>query len=266
MKLALCGKGGSGKSTIAVLLARAFLSEGYHVLVVDSDESNSGLYRKLGFTHAPLPIMDIVGGRQGIKDKKKEKYAIGGSNMDTGIIDQNVLKIADIPDENIVKNNGLALVQIGKINQALEGCACPMGLLNREFLHKLSLSSDEVIIIDTEAGLEHFGRGIESGIDSILIIVDPSSESVEFAEKAFKLSKSMNVANIWIVINRAGSDSVVQKMTGKLKEKNIKVDLSVLNDTSIFDAELDGKPVISNKAQVAVNKLVHKLLTKRNGE
>ena len=55
MKIAVCGKGGSGKSTIVALLAHQALSRDFKVLVVDSDESNSGLYRMLGFDHPPIP-------------------------------------------------------------------------------------------------------------------------------------------------------------------------------------------------------------------
>ena len=63
MKISVCGKGGSGKSTLVSLLANQAEARGYKVLVVDSDESNSGLFRMLGFQRPPIPLMELVGAR-----------------------------------------------------------------------------------------------------------------------------------------------------------------------------------------------------------
>ena len=63
-KISVCGKGGSGKSTIVALLADAIRERGYQVLVVDSDESNPGLYRMLGLPGRPKPLLELVGGRK----------------------------------------------------------------------------------------------------------------------------------------------------------------------------------------------------------
>ncbi|MCX5999141.1 MAG: AAA family ATPase, partial [Chloroflexi bacterium] len=79
MKISVCGKGGSGKSAIAALLASGLEGKGYRVLVVDSDESNSGLFRTLGFDHAPAPLMDLVGGKTGLKQKMERKSSSGAS-------------------------------------------------------------------------------------------------------------------------------------------------------------------------------------------
>ncbi|MFZ7125379.1 MAG: P-loop NTPase [Desulfobacterales bacterium] len=71
MKISVCGKGGSGKSTVVTLLARQAEARGQKVLVVDSDESNSGLYRMLGFDHPPAPLMELVGGRKKLTEKMR---------------------------------------------------------------------------------------------------------------------------------------------------------------------------------------------------
>ena len=69
IKISVCGKGGSGKSTLVSLLANAAQARGLTTLVVDSDESNSGLFRILGFDKPPTPLMTLVGGKKGIKEK-----------------------------------------------------------------------------------------------------------------------------------------------------------------------------------------------------
>jgi CO dehydrogenase maturation factor len=67
MKLSVCGKGGSGKSTLVSLLSAAAQAKGLKTLVIDSDESNAGLFRMLGFRKPPVPLMSLVGGKEGIK-------------------------------------------------------------------------------------------------------------------------------------------------------------------------------------------------------
>ena len=59
IKISVCGKGGSGKSTLVSLLANAAQARGLTTLVVDSDESNSGLFRMLGFNKPPIPLMAL---------------------------------------------------------------------------------------------------------------------------------------------------------------------------------------------------------------
>jgi CO dehydrogenase maturation factor len=73
MKISICGKGGSGKSVVTALLAVGLKAKGYRILVVDSDESNSGLFRLLGFNRPPNPLMEMVGGKGASKKKWRFK-------------------------------------------------------------------------------------------------------------------------------------------------------------------------------------------------
>src|SRR5210317_2095052 len=118
-KISVCGKGGSGKSTLVSLLANAAQTRGLKTLVVDSDESNSGLFRMLGFNKPPIPLMALAGGREGIKEKMNQSSVLSETNI----------TLEQIPYGYINEKNGLKLISIGKIHRALEGCACPMGVL-----------------------------------------------------------------------------------------------------------------------------------------
>jgi len=182
MKISICGKGGSGKSTVTALLARQALRRQLTVLVVDADDSNAGLYKMLGFDSPPAPLMELVGGKTGIKEK------MGKGSLMTQVH----IHTQDIAPEFIRKHDGLMLVGIGKILQALEGCACPMGVLNREFLKKLTLGKNEIAIVDMEAGVEHFGRGIDESIDWVLVVVEPSFDSLNLAARIKTLAAGMN--------------------------------------------------------------------------
>jgi len=182
MKISVCGKRGSGKSTLVSLLANQSQARGLKTLVVDSDESNSGLFRMLGFDKPPIPLMELVGGKSKLKEKLSQK----------SIFTESEIFAEDIPSEYIRKSNGLMLVGIGKILHSLEGCACPMGVLSREFLRKLKLAENEIALIDMEAGVEHFGRGVDESIDSVLLVVEPSFESIEVAEKVKSLASGIH--------------------------------------------------------------------------
>ena len=74
-KIAVCGKGGSGKSVVTQLLAGGMRRRGRRVLVVDSDESNTGLYRMLGFERGPRPLIDLLGESKNWSVSLKRGYA-----------------------------------------------------------------------------------------------------------------------------------------------------------------------------------------------
>jgi len=230
MKISVCGKGGSGKSTIVALLANEALNRGYQVVIVDSDESNSGLFRMLGFDCPPLPLLDLVGGRKNLKRK------MGQPN----IFSQDQIATVDIPEKYLLKKDGLKLVAIGKIMQSLEGCACPMGVLNREFLKKLALEENEVAIVDMEAGIEHFGRGVETSIDSVLIVVEPPLESVEVGRKIHELAAGIGINNVWAILNKVPSEQIAARLRNELQRRHIEVAGCIYFDDDIYRLSMEG--------------------------
>ena len=231
MKISVCGKGGSGKSTVVALLANEARARGYRMLVVDSDESNSGLFSLLGFDHPPVPLMELVGGKTGLKQKMSQ----------TNILSETQLTTAQIPEEHLLRRDGLMLVSIGKILQSLEGCACPMGVLSREFLKKLALQENELAIVDMEAGVEHFGRGVDTSIDSVLIVVEPPLESVNVGQKIYDLSSGIGIKNVWAIMNKVPSGDLAAKLKVELERHQIEVVGCIYYDANIFSSSLDGK-------------------------
>ena len=159
MKICVCGKGGSGKSTIVALLADGFKRHGKNVVVLDSDESNASLFWMLGFDRPPRPLMDLLGGKKNVQQKMLARFTSGDEEPTMTIWEMEKLPVREIPTDYIIGNQDLKLVSTGKIHQSMEGCACPMGTVTREFLKKLQLTPDEITVVDMEAGIEHFGRG-----------------------------------------------------------------------------------------------------------
>ncbi len=249
MKISVCGKGGSGKSTVVALLARQAVARNFTVLVVDSDESNPGLYRMLGFEAPPHSLMELAGGRTVVKEK------MGGSTL----LNHSQILLKNIPSAYLQRRDRLLQVSIGKILQAMEGCACPMGVLTREFLKKLRLGEKEMAIVDMEAGVEHFGRGIDETIDEVLIVVEPSFDSLTVAEKVKDLASGIN-KRVSAILNKTPSVRVAEKMKKDLRRKNIEIIGEIPNDPLVFEAGLGGRVCGEGKAFDAVGRVLNGLL------
>jgi CO dehydrogenase maturation factor len=186
MKILICGKGGCGKSTIVALLAKEMALRKNTVLVVDSDESNIGLHSRLGM-QKPADFMNYFGGKKLLFEKTKE------------LKDKWTLK--EVPRDYLTEKGNIQLLSMGKIYQFGEGCACPINALSSKFLEILDLGDKEFLIADTDAGIEHFGRGVEKGVDILLVIVDPSHESVLLAKKISELGQQVDKP-VYYILNR----------------------------------------------------------------
>jgi len=252
MKISVCGKGGSGKSTIVALLASEARSKGYRVLVVDSDESNSGLFGMLGFDYPPVPLMELVGGKKSLQQKMGQPSVLAESRI----------VLEDLPSQYLVQKDGLTLVGIGKILQSLEGCACPMGVLSREFLKKLALAEDELVIVDMEAGVEHFGRGVETSIDSVLIVVEPPLESVNVGQKIHDLASGIGISNVWAILNKVPSEDIATRLKTELQERQIEVVGCIYFDADIFSSSLDGRMPAKGVAVQEIKDVLDRILLK----
>jgi CO dehydrogenase maturation factor len=259
MKISVCGKGGSGKSSVTVLLAHGIRARGYDVVIIDSDESNSGLYRLLGFNEPPLPLLELVGGKQHVKNAFP-KTPLATSEKEINVIARDRIPLADIPAPHVAQRDGISLIGVGKILQSLEGCACPMGVLGREFLRKLELNENQVALVDMEAGVEHFGRGVDTGIDTVLIVVDPSYESLLLAERISSMTSAIGISSIWTVLNKVTSPDVASKLTDHLMKSDLRVIGTISNDPEIFEAGLEGRPIQPRETPPAIAGILDTLL------
>ena len=200
MKILTCGKGGCGKSSVTALLAIELEKRGYEVIVVDNDESNFGLHIQLGM-ELPNDFALHFGGKRMVAEKLlKSKEGERFSVFNDGI------RVSDIPEDYMSKKGGLNLIAIGKIRDFGEGCACPFNALSADFLRMLELNKREFALVDTDAGVEHFGRGVEAGCDLILMVIDPSQESIRLAEKVNKISEGAGKP-LYYVLNKTDDET-----------------------------------------------------------
>jgi len=207
MKILVCGKGGCGKSTISTLLAKEINRRGGKVLVIDTDESNFGLHSQLGMDR-PQDFMNYFGGKKVLFKQVKTL--------------QKGWKVDELPKQYL---------SFG------EGCACPINALSSKFLEVIELKDDEFLIADTDAGIEHLGRGVDKGCDIILVVIDPSQESIKLAKRVSEMAKAIN-KRFYYVLNKI--DEETKEVLLKSVDKN-KVIAAIANDKRIFKSCLNGE-------------------------
>jgi CO dehydrogenase maturation factor len=248
-KIAVCGKGGTGKTTAVALMAGAFRELGYSVLVLDLDESNPGLRRMLGLAREPKPLMAVAESlRQGEKIKE-------------GLFAREEMRTRDIPDDYLEGEDGLKFLMAGKIVDPFQGCACSLADLARDFVQKLILKEREILLIDTEAGVESFGRGVERAADTVVIMVEPSAESLALAEKIRDMADGIGVKKVRGIPNKIPSEKIGQRVTEEMAKRNIKVLGTLGVDDRISEASLEGiGPSPQSNARTAMKGIVQRLL------
>lgn len=239
MKIMVCGKGGSGKSALTVLMARV-LSKNRRVYIVDSDESNALLPRMLG-AEPPKALVEYLGGKGNILKRGEIDIVNALAAAGRGV------RLADLPSEyTTLSPERIRLVTIGKVREFGEGCACPFNFLARTLFKSLMLEGDEVVLVDTDAGVEHLGRGVEEGCDAVLTIADPTAESLVLArvlnEEATRLGKKF-----WLIANKV-TPSVSDLMTMKVKDAELETVGLVRFDEEVFRSSLEGVALRAKEA------------------
>lgn len=204
----MAGKGGVGKTTVASVLARILHYRGLKVLAIDADP-NSNLALALGMS--PEEAENIIPIAENA-DLIEEKTGVKPSS--TSIIFRLSFRVDDIIDRFAVETpSGVSLVVMGAVRSSGQGCMCPANALVRAILRHLLTKRNEAVIVDMEAGVEHFGRGTAEHVNMMLIVTEPSLKSLETVKRIYKLSKDMGIKTIRAVGN---------KITDPFDEKTVK--------------------------------------------
>ncbi len=194
MKVAVTGKGGVGKTTLASTLARLYADEGRTVLAADVDpDANLGL--ALGLTQEEVNSIVPV---SKMKELVMERTAANASRTFYKLNPQ----VSDLPDKLAKDINGVKLLVMGTVDTGGSGCVCPEHVMLKALISSLVFRKDDVVVMDMEAGLEHLGRGTASMMDRFIVVIEPGARSIQTYDKVKKLAADLGITKVDVVANK----------------------------------------------------------------
>ena len=224
--IALAGKGGTGKTTMAGLLIKYLVKKNRTpILAVDAD-CNSNLNEVLG-----LEIRDTLGNA---REEMKKGVVPGGMTKDIFM----EMKL----EESLVEAPGFDLIVMGQPEGA--GCYCAANTLLAGFMDRLA-GNYPLIVMDNEAGMEHISRLTTKNVDILLIVTDPSRRGLQAAIRIDDLARKLNigVGKSYVVINQV-KESPSEMALQMIKEGGLELAGTVPEDRTIYDFDFEGRPTI----------------------
>jgi CO dehydrogenase nickel-insertion accessory protein CooC1 len=265
-RIGIFGKGGCGKSTVAVLLAKALKNKGYDVCLLDADSTNVGLTQALGAAKEPAPLLDYYGG-----------MVFSGGFVTCPVDDPTPLDGAHVLVDELPKRyhettpGGIHLFVAGKMGDKGPGAGCdgPIAKIARDFRPEFA-DETPVTLVDYKAGFEDSARGNIISLDWIIVVVDPTSAAIQMAihmqdmvtllkagglpatahleDPALvtlvnQLYREARVRGVLFILNRVRDEETEQYIRGKLAAHGIAPIGTIHDDPALSVAWLKGAPV-----------------------
>lgn len=193
MRIALSGKGGTGKTTVAGVLCRLFGRDGRAVLALDAD-SNPNLAATLGL---PLEMAGRIRPVPGSLGEWRTAADTGRAYVHLTLPLDEVIK-----QYGVSAPDGVTLLVMGTVDHAGVGCRCNAHAAARGIMGHLMQADAPVVISDMEAGLEHLGRGTVEHADVLLILIEPYYRALEAGRRMVALAAELGVPRIYAVANK----------------------------------------------------------------
>jgi CO dehydrogenase maturation factor len=248
MKIAITGKGGVGKTTLASTLA-VILSKKYKVYAIDADP-DMNLAGSLGI-HKPItPISKM-------KDLIKERTGAEPGSSFGEVFKMNPT-ISDLPESlstDYDPNGHLKILVMGTVDKGGDGCVCPASVMLKAIMRNLIIKKDEIVILDMEAGIEHLGRRTAEAVDVMIIVAEPGLKSLETASRIKKLATDIGIQKVVAVINKVASQMEEKFVAEKLKEMDVDVLGSIPRDDMVVMADMEGLPLVNYPDSAALESI-----------
>jgi CO dehydrogenase nickel-insertion accessory protein CooC1 len=266
-RIGFFGKGGSGKSTVAVLLAKALARQGYDVCVLDADSTNVGLHQALGFEDVSAPLIDYFGG-----------MVFSGGAVTCPVDDPTLLPnadvtLSDLPHKYYLRSpEGIVFLTAAKIADQGPGAGCdgPVAKIARD-MRLTDFGAHPVTLVDFKAGFEDSARGAVISLDWVVVIVDPTQASLkmaadmkamvgaikagippatqhlefpELAELARRLFSEARIKDALFILNNVADEEVEDFMRQRLAAEGIEPLGVIHRNASIAEAWLKGEAIV----------------------
>lgn len=249
MIIAVSGKGGTGKTMVSSTLVNLLSKTGKDILAIDADP-DSNLPEALG-----IEVLKTVGD---VREELKKDTASG--NIPSGankwdILDYKIMK-------SVVETPEFDLLVMGRPEGS--GCYCAVNNMLRKIIETLS-SNYDIIVIDTEAGLEHLSRRTTQNVDIMLVVTDPSHRGILTAQRIGELAQELeiNFKELFLILNRVKVENE-ENLRKKAAETGLELGGLIYEDPVISEYDMDGRPLIElpkdSEPVKELTKIVEKVL------
>lgn len=251
MIIAVSGKGGTGKTLVSSLLIKALSDTKQDILAIDADP-DSNLPEALG-----VDVHKTVGD---VREELKEDTAKG--RIPTGMNKWDILDYRVM--ESIIETPNFDLLVMGRPEGS--GCYCAVNNMLRRIIENLS-SNYDVIIIDTEAGLEHLSRRTTQNVDVMLVVTDKSKRGMLTAERIGKLADELEIKfrDLYLVLNRVNTKNEVEILQ-KAKKTGLEMVGVIYEDDEVTKFDIEGRPLVELPDESNTVKTVSGILSRIKSE
>jgi CO dehydrogenase maturation factor len=258
MKIAVTGRGGVGKTTLASLLACTFARQGCAVLAVDADPAPC-LGVALGF---PPEILRGLFPIAAMKELIAERT--GARPGDYGSYFKLNPHVSDIPDRFSATHRGIRLLQLGALEKGGAGCICPESALLKALVSHILVERNEVVVLDLYAGVEHLGRATAEAVDAMLIVAEPTERSLATAAQIRDLARDIHLdERLFLVGSKIADEAdrsfIEQRSPGLATLGHLPLDSRVREADRTGRPVYDLSPTLVAETQRIVSALKHQL-------
>ena len=231
MRIALAGKGGTGKTTLAGTLSRLYGRAHRTVLALDAD-SNPNLATTLGLSPETTAKIRSVPGSLG---EWRTAPDTGRAYVHLTLPLDEVIK-----QYGVAAPDGVTLLVMGTVDHAGVGCRCSAHAAARGIMGHLMQADAPIVISDMEAGLEHLGRGTVEHADALLILIEPYYRALEAGRRMKELAAELGVPRIYIVANKIRQPDEETAIRSFCEQHQLRLLATLPFDDSARGAEANG--------------------------
>jgi CO dehydrogenase maturation factor len=214
-RVVVTGKGGVGKTSLTALVARLLARDGNRVLALDADPQMN-LPHAIGIPYDEASALIPISQNRAYVEEKT------GSSSDAGwgLYFRLNPDASDAVERYAVEGpDGVQVMVMGTTVQPAAGCLCPENTLLAGVIEAMNLREGEVILMDTQAGVEHFGRALAKGFHHALVVCDPTFNAIQVALHTARLAAEMGIPDVHLVTNRVRDAQESERLEARIAEE-----------------------------------------------